>query len=71
MMRNDLGHPKPDASKQTKIANAMSLFVQRAQNENRNYFGDLVRSNLGTYLQQGCTPQEAVDNLFRRVNRRR
>ncbi len=66
--RNDDGHPLPHEG-QTKIEQAFSIFVQRARNENRNYFGDLVRSNLGNCLQNGCSPQQAVDNLFRRVRR--
>ena len=51
------------------IDQAMRIFEDWAQSHNRNYFGDMVRDNLGTYLSQGSSPQEAVDRLVRRAPR--
>ncbi len=68
MNRNDDNHAKPNDS-QTPVDRAFSIFVQRARSENRNYFGDMVRSNLAGHISSGLNPQEAVDALFRRVRR--
>lgn len=64
--RNDLNHPKPN-DKQTPGEKAMSIFVQWAQRNDRNYFGDMVQSNLNNYISKGCTPEQAVQKLIKRA----
>lgn len=49
------------------IDKAMQIFENWAESNNRNYFGDLVRENLGDYLNSGYSPQEAVDALITKV----
>lgn len=68
MKRNDDNHPPP-SDEQLPIDRAMSLFVQRARAEDRSYFSDMVRSNLGTALQRGATPEQAVKELFELAQR--
>ena len=45
------------------IEEAMAIFVEWAEQNNRNYFGDLVRENLVLFLAEGCSPSQAVDAL--------
>lgn len=66
MKRNDDWVPEPNEN-QTLLEQSFSIFVQRAAREHRSYFGDMVKENLGTYLQNGCSPQQSVDELFKRV----
>lgn len=59
-----------DQKLERPIDKAMQIFENWAERNNRNYFGDLVRENLGDYLSSGYSPQEAVDALIARSNRR-
>lgn len=70
MERNDLNYPKP-SEEQSPQEQAFSIFVERAICENRNYFSDIVKENLNKSLSGGATPQEAVDDLFKRLNNRK
>lgn len=64
--RNDKNHPLPSED-QSPLDLAFSIFVQRAKSENRSYFGDTVRDNLGTCLSNGMTPEGAVDALMKQA----
>lgn len=64
MKRNDLDTPKP-SDDQSPSDKAFSLFVQRAQREDRSYVSDMVKENLNNYLAAGKTPEQAVDALFK------
>ena len=69
-MRNDDHVPKPSAD-QRPIDQAFNHVVQRCRDEGRSYFGDMVRDQLGTYLQNGYSPEEAANALMRRAPGRR
>ncbi len=69
-MRNDTHIPKPNNS-QSSSEKAYSIFVERARAEGRNYFGDMVQSNLNNLVSAGNSPEEAVNKLFKQANRRR
>lgn len=47
---------------------AYKLFVRRATRAERSWFGEIVQENLNGYLASGCTPEQAVERLFRRVS---
>lgn len=49
------------------ISKAMKIFVQWAEENDRNYFGDLVRENLKKYLEEGHTPMSAVEALIEKA----
>ncbi len=64
--RNDLNHPKK-GSDQTPQEKAFSIFVEWAQSNDRNYFGDVVKGNLNASLASGKTPEQAVSDLIKRA----
>ncbi len=64
--RNDLNYPKP-SNDQKPHEKAFSIFVEWAQRNNRNYFGDMVKDNLNASLTCGRTPQQAVEDLIKRA----
>ena len=70
MNRNDDHTPLPNKD-QLPIDQAFNHVVQRCRDTNRSYFGDMVRDRLGTYLQNGYTPEEAANALMRQAHRRR
>ena len=49
---------------QAPIEEAMELFVQWAEANDRIYLGDLVKENLAAYLLEGKSPQEVVEALI-------
>lgn len=57
--------------KQTNAEKAFEIFEKEAAQRGRNYFGDLVKENLTRMTSNGMSPQEAVNALWKRANRRR
>lgn len=45
------------------IDQAFQLFEDWAEHHNRSYFGDMVQQNLQKFLDQGDTPEQAVERL--------
>lgn len=68
MNRNDNHVPLPDKS-QSSIDRAFNEVVRQCRASNRSYFGDIVKQQLGNYLQRGYSPQKAADALMRRAPR--
>lgn len=61
--------PQP-GTEQLPIEQAMTLFVDWAKKNDRNYVGDLVKENLMVEIQSGATPQQAVQRFLARTSRR-
>jgi hypothetical protein len=59
----------PQGQEQRPIEVAMQIFVKWAQDNNRNYFSDVVKDNLAASLSAGQTPEQAVQSLIRRAPR--
>lgn len=69
-MRNDDHTPAPNAG-QRPIDQAFNHVVQQCREQGRSYFGDVVKEQLGTYLQNGYSPEDAANALMNRAPGRR
>ena len=50
------------------VEQAMSLFVDWAKNNNRNYFSDIVKENLQKRIDNGMNANEAFTDFISKVN---
>lgn len=66
--RNDDGVPAPNKD-QLPIDQAFNSVVRQCRDQGRSYFGDVVREQLGTYLQRGYSPEAAAAALMQRAPR--
>ena len=64
-MRSDY-KSKPGTEDQP-IEKAMAIFVGWAKQNNRSYFGEMVKQNLSGLLQAGHTPESAVQVLIKKA----
>ncbi len=59
--------PKKPQQKQTSQEKAFALFVQWAIVNNRNYDSDMVKGNLNNSIAAGRSPQQALEDLIKRI----